>query len=532
MTGSDFFYQACDKYGIMVWDDFWLANPADGPEPNDEAMFMQNARDKIKRVRNHPSVAFYCGRNEGNPPETLNTALKNAVAELDPTRIYIPHSADGTVSGFGPYAVKDPKWYFQNRTSRKLHSEIGQPNMPSAESMRAMLPSDKQWPINDMWGIHDFCSNSAQGATEYQVAVRKYGIPASLDEFCRQAQMVNMENHKAMFESFVSAKANGALMWMSQSAWPSTVWQTYDYYLEQTAGYYGCKKASEPLHIFMDAYYNSIKVANNTGETHTNLTAEAALYNLDGSLLYTKEANIASIDDEVKSCLTLSFPDTVSDVHFIKLKLWKNDQLIDENFYWRGKEYQNYSSLRNMEKIIPGGGLKDSVAGKSHHITARITNPTSGIALMLRLKVLRNVSGERVLPVFYSDNYFSLLPGESKIVSLEFDDKYLAGEKAKLMLEGWNVDLMEITGPLASIEVVSKPAPGNGISVYPNPTRQWLHVKGMKKFDVSVFDTRGSRVLYKTRQNDTIDLSPLPSGNYVVQLVSGAKRFSASVVKL
>ena len=146
-TGKEDFYKACDKYGILVFDDFWLANPSDGPNPNDEDMFMKNAVDKIKRVRRYASVCFYCGRNEGNPPETLNKNLEEATLTYDGTRHYIPHSASGTVSGYGPYAVQDPVYYFNNAPIT-LHSERGMPNIPAYESMVAMLGEDHLWPID------------------------------------------------------------------------------------------------------------------------------------------------------------------------------------------------------------------------------------------------------------------------------------------------------------------------------------------------------------------------------------------------
>ncbi len=115
MTGDEAFYDACDRYGLLIFDDFWLANPFDGPDPKDTAMFMNNVRDKIKWVRKHPSLALYCGRNEGLPLVGLDVAMKHETEILDGTRHYIPHSAAGTVTGLGPYDVRNPKWYFDNR---------------------------------------------------------------------------------------------------------------------------------------------------------------------------------------------------------------------------------------------------------------------------------------------------------------------------------------------------------------------------------------------------------------------------------
>ena len=435
MTGSDYFYNACDKYGILVWDDFWLANPGDGPNPNDEEMFIKNARDKVKRVRNHPSVALYCGRNEGYPPPALHAALEELTQQLDGTRVYIPNSAADAVSGWGPYGVQNPRWYFSDRAAkdRKIHTEIGMPNVPSVETMRAMMPADKLWPINDMWGIHDFCyAPSAMRADEYIAAVNKYGTPNNIEEFCRNAQMVNMENHKAMFESFAAHHVNGIIMWMSHPAWPSTVWQTYDYFLEQTAGYYGCKKACEPLHILYDANDNMVKVANNTGKNVENISAKAYIYNMDGTLAWSNSLPILSISDEVKKCFETPYPADISPVHFIKLELMKDDEILTDNFYWRATDFQNYAPLQTMEKVAPIVKIKKN--------TVEIKNSTSNIALMIRLKLL-DKNNERILPVFWSDNYFSLLPYETKNIIFDFN---LEAEIPHLVLEGWNVEKMEI----------------------------------------------------------------------------------------
>ena len=103
MTGDKEFFEACDRYGIMVWQDFWLANPADGPDPDDNSMFMDNARDFVLKIRNHPCIGIYCGRNEGYPPKTLDDGLRETVASLHPGLDYISSSADDGVSGHGPY---------------------------------------------------------------------------------------------------------------------------------------------------------------------------------------------------------------------------------------------------------------------------------------------------------------------------------------------------------------------------------------------------------------------------------------------
>ena len=123
--GDDEFYEACDRHGVVVWQDFWLANPWDGPDPDDNEMFLRNSRDLVARIRNHASVGLYCGRNEGYPPEPLEKGFRAILAELHPGLHYIPSSADDVVSGHGPYQAMPGEWYYKNRATPKFHSELG-----------------------------------------------------------------------------------------------------------------------------------------------------------------------------------------------------------------------------------------------------------------------------------------------------------------------------------------------------------------------------------------------------------------------
>lgn len=443
MTGSDAFYDACDKYGILVWNDFWLANPGDGPNPNDDTMFLNNANDKIRRIRSHPSLALYCGRNEGDPPDPMATSLQSAVMTLDGTRPYISNSAGGTVNGGGPYSVQNPAWYFQN-VGPKIHSEIGLPNVPSLESMQAMMPAADLWPIDDMWGLHDFCDSNA-GASSYTNYINtSYGTATSAADYVRKAQMVNMENYKAIFEARAGAGVNGTLLWMSQSAWPSTVWQTFDYYLEGTAGYFGSMHGSEPLHILWDSSIDAIKVTNNSLQSYQNLTAEATIYNLDGTQQYVNSVSIDSAAGSVNTCFTINYPSSLSPTHFIRLRLLEGTTVLSDNFYWRGTTSLDYTALTTLPPVSVTGTAQLAVSGSTNTITATVTNPTSSVALMIRLKLLHAPSGARVLPTYYSDNYISLLAGESRQVTLEFDESALGGETPQLMVEGWNVTSSQI----------------------------------------------------------------------------------------
>jgi hypothetical protein len=440
MTAHDEFYDACDKYGIMIWDDFWLANPSDGPDPTDHEMFIANARDKIRRIRNHPSLALYCGRNEGQPPEDLDQAMRRATEELDGTRFYLSNSAAGIVTGHGPYEMQAPEWYFANRGA-SLHSELGIVAVPPVESMRAMLPPEKLWPINDLWGLHDL--SQARGPAYLAQIERYYGPSENIEDFCRKAQMLNMECSKAMLEAWQSKQGGGCLIWMTQSAWPSLICQAYDYSFEPTAAYFGLKKASEPIHILWDSHANEIKVANDTIGDLRGVTAEAEIYDFAGNRRWQRSMAIDIPAASARVCFPLTLPADLTPIYFIKLTI-TSSTLLSNNFYWASQKDHDYSSLDNLPKVALSGFARQVISGNKCAVLATVTNPSATVVPMVRLKLSGARSGRRVLPAFYEDNYFSLLPGETKTVRIEVNVLQLQNENPKLLCEGWNIVPSEI----------------------------------------------------------------------------------------
>ena len=313
--GEVAFYDACDKYGVVVWQDFWLANPWDGPIPNDNDLFMTNVKDLILKIRNHSSIGLYCGRNEWFPPPPLDAGIRKDLAELHPGIHYIGSSADKVVSGHGPYQALPPETYFRI-TDPKLHSEMGMPNIPSLESVKAMMPEGALWPQDLDWGIHDFCLDGAQGGTSFRSIIdESYGGADSAEEWISLAQFVNYEGYRAMFEA-QSKYRMGLLLWMSHPCWPSFVWQTYDYYLEPTSAYFACKKASEPLHIQWNRLTDTIEVMNFSGGNATGLSAKVEILNMDGSTMSTKTVSMDSAEDSTIEASKMEYPTGLSPVHF------------------------------------------------------------------------------------------------------------------------------------------------------------------------------------------------------------------------
>lgn len=442
MTGDEEFYEACDRHGVMIWQDFWLANPVDGPNPNDEGMFVANAEDYLKRIRNHPSIGLYCGRNEGNPPQSLDKELARLVAEIHPGLYYIPHSAEGPVSGYGPYRALPVNEYFGAERGRdRLHSERGMPNVMTYESMTRMLSEDNLWPQNSVWGIHDYTLENAQScATFNQLIETAFGEPSDLKKFTEWAQWINYNGYRAMYESR-SWNRKGLIIWMSHSCWPSMVWQTYDYYFEPTAAYFGAKKASAPIRIQWNPVSEKVEVVNNNAMDQNGLKAEAMIVNYDGKVVYQTSADLDSKEDTTTPVFGLSFDSPeISDVYYIKLRLTQGDMLIADNFYSLGKEYGNLRQLHSLPKVKIDAVTSMEKTGDEWKATVQLKNNADVPALMIRLKVQGKKTGERILPAYYSDNYMSLLPGEDKEVTITFKDEDTRGERPAVEVSGFNVN--------------------------------------------------------------------------------------------
>jgi hypothetical protein len=333
-TTDDEFYEACDKYGIMVWDDFWLnANPN---LPLDIHVFNSNVIEKIKRVRNHASIAIWCGNNEGLPQPPLNGWIAENIKTFDNNdRYYQPCSNTGNLSGSGLWGNKDPRFYFTkypaayvgtgDGPSWGLRTEMGTAVFPNIESFKKFIPEKDWWPRNEMWNKHFFGEKAFNASPDnYDKSINeRYGKPNNLEEYTTKAQLLNIETNKAMYEGWLDhmwEDASGIMIWMSQSSYPSMVWQTYDYYYDLTGAYWGVKSACEPMHIQWNSVNNSVKVINTTGTDFKNLKAESEVYNMDGKSVakFKQNATIDSYSNTATESFVIPFYSNQKDLAFQK----------------------------------------------------------------------------------------------------------------------------------------------------------------------------------------------------------------------
>ena len=437
--GRDAFYEACDRHGVMVWQDFWLANPWDGPNPEDDDLFLANARDFIMRIRNHPSIGLYCGRNEGEPPPRLEAGLTKMLAELHPGIQYIPNSAEDVVSGHGPYTAMPVSYYFGPGANTHLHSERGMQNIPPVESVRKMMPKKALWPQGLDWGLHDFClRGAANGASYRQIIEDEFGGATSAEDWISLAQFVNYDGYRAMFEG-QSKHRMGLLLWMSHPCWPSFVWQTYDYYFEPTAGYFGARKGCEPLHVQWNPVTDNIEVVNYSGGDVPGLSVHVQILNMDGRRQWWKTATLDSKEDSTVACIKMEYPSGLSPVHFLRVDLTRKHIPISRNFYMRPVEAGNYRAIRQLPKVNLEVTTGIQQEGNRWVIATNLHNRSKYPALMVRVKAVREKTGDRILPAIYSDNYLALMPGEMEGIGIHLAVSDARGERPRIVVEGFNV---------------------------------------------------------------------------------------------
>jgi hypothetical protein len=465
-TGEDF-YELCDKYGILLWDEFFQPNPSDGPNPDDLPTYIANVRDKILRYRNHPAIAVWCARNEGYPPKNIDDALRTLMAELEPTRLYQPSSTAGRgVSSHGPYHWRTPReFYIIDNDFFK--TETGSVSIPTLESIHGMMPQKDWETITDDWAEHDFAKGASDGNTYPLVLAARYGKVTNLADFVRKGQLMNYEAYRAMYEgrnAQLFHPTTGIITWMSHPAQPSFVWQLYHYDLEPNSSLFAVKKAGELVHIQFNESNGQLQIINNTPEAIDNAVAHVAIYNLDGTIAAQHDTPVTAPASLATSLGVIDFPATISNVHFLKLELKDTSgKLLSENFYWKAKP-DHQDDLTDLKKLptvtLEPQIIRKDADGKSL-ITVTLHNPSTNIALMTHVQLRRKTSDERVLPVYYSDNYITFLPGETRTITIEADTAQFKGEDALVVLDGWNAAVTPSSSDGVAISLNAEAQPEN-----------------------------------------------------------------------
>lgn len=440
---EEVFYDLADEYGLLVWNDFWASTQNYNVEPEDPALFLENARDTILRFRNHPSIAVWCGRNEGVPQPVINQGLAQLIRELDGTRYYSPSSNQVNLQNSGPYKYTDPILYYTT-LNHGFSVETGTPSFSTLESFRAWIPKEDQWPISDDWAYHDWHQSGNGDMAPFMAQIQaEFGAPTSLEDFDRKAQMLDYVDHRAIFEGMNAhlwAPNSGRMLWMTQPAWPSNTWQilTSDY--DTQSSYYAVKKACEPIHVQLDLSNYDVAIVNTTAAPLSGLTAIADVYSFDNRRLLHREEKKDADADSVTDGFKLELASLLASEEVVLVKLALRDSAgrnVSENFYWLGADNASYRRLNRLPAAEVSVKTSSSSGHGTVHLRVELTNAGKAVALQTKLTLL-NADGSRILPAYYGDNYISLLPGETRLVEIEYREKAATGA-VKVAIRGWNV---------------------------------------------------------------------------------------------
>jgi hypothetical protein len=435
------FYDLADKYGFLVWNDFWESTQNYNIEPQNPALFLKNARDVILRFRNHPSIAVWCGRNEGVPQPIVNEGLAKLVRTLDGTRYYSPSSNEVDLQGSGPYKYQDPALYYTT-LNHGFSVETGSPSMSTLESFEAWTPKADWWPMDDVWAYHDWHFMGNGDIHPFMAEMQaEFGAPTSLEDFERKAQMLDYVDYRAIFEGMNAhlwQPNSGRLLWMTQPAWPSNMWEVLSYDYDTQSSYYGEKEALQPLHIQLDLATYAVDVVNTTRNAPGPLTATADVYSLANQLLLHQDAPVTVAADNETSPMTLNLaPLEQNATILVELKLKDaGGQVLSRNLYWLAGESRDFQQLVRLPQAVVSATATSARKGNEMVVTVQLKNTGNDVALQNKLTLVNASSGKRILPAYYSDNYVSLLPGEAETVTIAYPAS--AGSTPGLTLRAFN----------------------------------------------------------------------------------------------
>jgi exo-1,4-beta-D-glucosaminidase len=510
---DDHFLELCDELGILVmpgwcccdhWER-WQTWDAD-----DEMIAAESLRDQIRRLQRHPSVFTWLNGSDNPPPAKIEKIYIQVLRECDWTNPYVssatakPTAVTGAsgVKMTGPYEYIAPSYWLTDTNFGGAHGFNTEtspgPAIPPIESLRRMLPPDHLWPIDDWWEYHAGGMSRTLKIFTEALDVR-YGKATSVEDYARKAQVLAYEGHRAMMEAFGRNKytSTGVIQWMLNNAWPSMIWHLYDWYLRPGGSYFGVKSACEPLHVQYSYDDHSIVVVNSYYRSFPGLKVTAKVYNLDMTVKFSREATLDVDGDSSTRVFTLPAIEGLTTTYFVNLTLESSGNLVSRNFYWLStkpeevdfakvnpnsaapfqtiatsiptKTFADFTALSTLPQVDLDVTAQSKVGESEGSTTVTLRNPSSTLAFAVRLKVKRaptgrttrqseGVSDDEVLPVLWQDNYFALLPGDSRQVTATYNIRDLlppaAGSRVQrrdqppaavqVEVEGWNVKAKQV----------------------------------------------------------------------------------------
>ncbi len=473
---NDRFFHQTDSLGLLVMTGWVCCEAFEewskwGPEQYSVAG--ASLRDQILRLRGHPSVFVWLNGSDNPPPanvEQMYLAIEQQESWPNPTVSSASakpaqYSGASGVKMTGPYDWVPPSYWMQDSThgGAWAYNTETSPGaaVPPIESMRKMIPAvDIKWPLDTVWFYHAAGGQFTHLLDQFNKALTtRYGEPKSAEDYTATSQLMTYEGERAMFEAYRRNKyvSTGVIQWMFNNAWPSIYWHLFDWYLRPAGGYFGTKKANEPVHVLFSYDDRSIAVVSNNAPRPPIRGAHlrTRIFGIDGSEKYSRDTVIDVPPDSSMRVFFLPQPAGVTGAYFVDLRLVGSDgKAISSNFYWLStqpdvladtstwymtpvKSYADYTALRNMAPQDVHSHATFTRHGDSGEATVMLHNPGPGIVFFTRLQITGR-GGEEVLPVLWEDNYISLLPGQQRYITAKYRVRDLGGGAPKLVVSGWN----------------------------------------------------------------------------------------------
>lgn len=496
-------FDLCDEYGILImigynciweWEEYLHKSCHEkyGGAVNDEdiALLSESWKDQMLWLRNHPSIYLWMLGSDKLPSPKLELKYVELFKKYDPSRPYTT-SAGGAgteennvvatvplvsdISGptgmkmMGPYAWTPPHYWF---TDTKLGGAWGfntetcpGATIPPLASLKKMLPEASLWPIDKTyWEYHTGRNEFTSLDRDINAINSRYGKSSSVEEFSYKAQLNNYEIMRPQFEAFVAhkPKSTGLVQWQLNSAWPKMIWQLYDTYLQPNGSFYGVKKGCAPLHAIYRYGFNDIYLANEDLLEAKGLTVKVRIFDLNSKEIFADQwkgdvkSNISKFIYKIPAIKNLTA------VWFLDLRIYdKNNKEVDNSIYWLSEkkdvldyeaykklswpfytptsQFADYTALDKLPKIKLGYTYSYTQDGKFGKISLKVKNPTSTIAFFMFLDVLNPATHLPILPIYWNDNYVTLLPGEERTYEASYFLSDSNGAKPDLEVRGWNV---------------------------------------------------------------------------------------------
>jgi exo-1,4-beta-D-glucosaminidase len=402
------------------------------------------------------------------------------IAEYTPERTYQPHSGAFNIENRfqtgGTRTGTRELWTHANPTHYYTHKEDGAWGFAQSggiggifapiESMRRMMPEESIWPpFNETFSFHTVIQGVEYFDALFASMDKRYGKPTNAEDFALKGQVLNYESARGMFEAYGRNKfdALGITTWKYDVAWPAALtWQYVDWYLIAGGAYYGAKKACEPLHVQYSYDDDSIWVINGYYEPFNNLKVTARVLNFDLSEKLEETVTVSVEENGKVQALNIDWPRGLSKSHFLVLTLQDDTgEEVSSNLYWlstvpdvegtkgysrdrgfyiRPKSVADHRDLMKLPQVQLDMDYQIEDAAPEKAAVVRLNNSSENLAFFVHLAVTQGEDGPEVAPVYWSDNYFSLLPGQEKSVRGVFADEDLQGASAVVKLDGWNVE--------------------------------------------------------------------------------------------